>query len=230
MRALLQKKSSDATRVNCLSLLLLVISLSSLHCSIPKNINVTFSNVSCQFFLLFFFRKKGFTFFFSLDTSLSYRITPIFIISVLLLFFLHTLWVLVSHMYHLNWITHFATPPTRFFQVPYPSPQEFSSLKAPPPNLQSTHTAGVTPEGALLFLRITGDFCQTFCWFYSCSFWLVSLPWVICLSCFCFSATVDYCVTITQLIFHAYRYAMTPTSNCGFRQWIFRIILTRFEL
>lgn len=85
-----------------------MIFLSSSNCSLPRETSAAFSNTPCQFFLLFLFRKKGFRLFFSSDTSLSYLLTSnLYYLSVLLLLSLQTFWVLVSHMYHLNWIMNF---------------------------------------------------------------------------------------------------------------------------
>lgn len=196
-------------------------------------ISVVFSNASCCFFLIFIFRKKVFRIL-SLEVSFSYLLYP-YLYSLLCCYLLF-IFLSACLLYESSELNHafssmFATLSSPFFFSPLCSPQESSSLK--PHKYSSCNWSSMATP---LALRITDNFHQIFLsMFCSHAFCLVSLPCLICLchcilSYFCFSTTLHYLHESTELVFQVHHYAIVSSPNCGFRQWIVRIILSYFEL
>lgn len=207
--------SANVFRCQQCKLLFLIIFLSSSHCPLPREISAVFSNASCQFSLLFFFRMKGFRLFISSDISLPYMVNAyLYSFSVLLLSFLHyfecfsPICITWTKSYIFLYVCNITFS---IFLNPPPQSSGILLSQSPSSKPPGTQAAAVPPERASLALRITDDFCQTFCWIYSHSF----CPWLICLchrflSYFSFSVALDYCLNSTQLVFHAHVSPIMP--------------------
>lgn len=129
----------------------------------------------------------------------------------------------LNHAFLRHYLLHFSV---------LPSPALRNPALSNPTNIQ---VAAVPSVAAPLALRMMDNFHQTFYWFCSHAFCLVSLSCLICLchcilSYFCFSTTLHYLHKSTELVFYVHHYTMAPAPNCGFRQWIARIILSYIVL